>query len=207
MAPQPTQCFSLSRFSQETHIVLDDTSINVSEGTTPKPPSLVLVDWFTGGRIGVDEGPWSFDMFCGHINIVYSQNAQHRGGPIETLPTESQTFFRDTTILSGGEELRRHMRHFNVVCTILLLGPRTDETASNILKKFSSRRSYEDDRNCIGSSIHHSMNIGDGLNNDGILLSCGTFHRLIHGKVRNGTIMRIGAVSVEVAGTNTKKDS
>jgi len=200
LAPQPTQCFSKSKLRQETHIFLDSTPRMLVDSA----PSLVLVDWFTGGRLGIDDGPWSFDMLGSQINISYTQDNDFqltKYSTVDSLSSQSQLFFRDTIFLSGGQELRQHMKQYNVVCTLLLIGPLTDETASFILKKFSSRRSYDDDQcHANGSTIHYDLNIGEGLNNHGLLVSCGTFHRAIYNHVLHGTILRVAATTIETAG-------
>lgn len=200
LAPQPTQCFSRSKLRQETYILLDDSPLDLSAGMDLSP-SLVLVDWFTGGRLSIDDGPWSFDMFFAQINVSYIRETFQGIDPIDSSCSPSQIFFRDTTVLSGGEELLRHMRQYNVVCTILLIGPQTDEVSMFLLKKFSSRHLYDDQFYANDSSIHRTMNIGEGLNNNGLLVSCGTLDRVIYDKVRHGTILRVAAASIEIAGT------
>jgi len=177
LVPQPTQCFGHSNLEQTTNVVMDRCC-----GATD--PSLLLVDWYTGGRSHLDGGIWNFTCFQSITTVSYSSL---------TNSDDEDLIFRDAAKLSGGNALKRHMREFNTVCMMLLVGPRVQEAADLLLSKFSSRNKY---RHEVMSGTSH-QNVGDGLNTDGLIVSCGTFGTVEHS--REGVILRLAAQTVEQA--------
>lgn len=203
LVPQPVQCFTASNLVQLTKVILDGNSTNYADD-----PSLVLVDWFTGGRRHEDGGIWQLDAFHTTTTVHYSNGdilECHSEMNDDNIFIESSStlVFRDATKLSGGKELVRHMRHFNIVCMVVLIGPRTEAVASKLMSLYSSRNNYRDSDKDDNMKVQNSYNSGVGLNgeNEGLLLSCGTFFSKANGRLQKGTILRIAASTLEVAAT------
>lgn len=240
LVPQPIQCFGGSNVQQMTQVVLDGTctsgctdsrNSNNSISEDGDDPSLLLVDWYTGGRRNMDGGLWNMESFHSTITISYSkqplfpekcsQQEQDKNEHIDDAGNtniESDLIFRDATRLSGGHHLLRHMRHFNIVCMLVLIGPRVKKISDLLLDKFSSRYIYEDDSHLQSDSTSGTndgkpgglnQNRGEGLNesNEGLLVSCGPLNISPPGSAscrskqkQNGVIVRLAADSLEIAG-------
>jgi urease accessory protein len=203
LVPQPVQCFTASNLVQQTKVILDG---NITDSVDD--PSLVLVDWYTGGRRHEDGGVWQLDAFHTTTTVHYSINNTLQFQPEMDLDkifieSSSTLVFRDATKLSGGKELVRHMRNFNIVCMVLLIGPRTEKIASKLLSQYSSRNSYRDSDKDNDMHVQNSYNSGVGLNGakEGLLLSCGAFYSKANGRLRKGTVLRIAASTLEIAAT------
>lgn len=187
--PQPIQCYNQSKLDQETILTMSYSSTHVA-------PSVLYVDWYTGGGRSLDDGNWNFHSFrtCTELKCVKLANGK------------TYTCFKDQSILTGGEELRRHMRSFNVICLVLLVGPAVSNVSTQLLKEFSSRSHYETytSRQCQAgpSTTTNGYNPGTiGLNHDGenLLVSCGSFPLLVDtgSQEETGVLLRIAARSVE----------
>ena len=186
-----------------------------------------LVDWYTGGRENLDGGLWNMESFHTVTTISYSKTnlfpeAEVENG-YETTASgaadchERDLVFRDATRLSGGSDLIRHMRHFNIVCMVVIMGPRLKKVSQLFLDKFSSRHIYDETQIDGNDGItttatmkengnnRLNQNRGEGLNdtNEGLLVSCGTFHTLVSGSNHreSGVVLRLAADSLEIAGT------
>ena len=85
--------------------------------------SLLLVDWFTGGRAARGEH-WDFGQLS---NVLAVDTA------------DGQPVLRDTLHMAGGAALRQHMGDTTVMATVVLLGPRTAVTAGRLLEAFGTR--------------------------------------------------------------------
>jgi urease accessory protein len=186
--PQPIQCYNQSKLDQETIITMVYSSAEVA-------PSFLYVDWYTGGGRSLDDGNWNFHSFRTCTELKWFK------------PTNGKTYtcFKDQSILTGGEELRRHMRSFNVICLVLLVGPTVSHVATQLLNEFSSRCHYEaytprQDQGGPNTS-HGDTNGTIGLNHEGenLLVSCGSFPLLAdtESEGETGVILRIAARSVE----------
>lgn len=187
--PQPIQCYNQSKLDQE-------TILTMSYSNTQVAPSILYVDWYTGGGRSLDDGNWNFHSFrtCTELKCVKPANGK------------TYTCFKDQSILTGGEELRRHMRSFNVICLVLLVGPAVSNVSTQLLKEFSSRSHYETytsrQSQAGPSTTTHGYNPGTiGLNHDGenLLVSCGSFPLLVDAESQEetGVLLRIAARSVE----------
>jgi hypothetical protein len=202
------QCFGKSVVSQETAIILEgcpETSSNLENGGDS--PSLLLVDWYTGGRENMDGGPWQLSSFHTKTTISYSIGKNEEEPSFDyNYDSAIKPVFHDATRLSGGKELRRHMRDFRIVAMIILIGPKVEEVASKFMKKYSSRRIYDDDGKGenFGNNPAKTMdyNKGDGLNraNEGLLVSCGKFNTCKEGKYQTGVVVRLASNTLEKAG-------
>ena len=211
LVPQPLQCFGGSCFEQETHVIMEQitehsgsTSFH-SEGELD--PSLLLVDWYTGGRRDQD-GLWNFTSFQSTTTISFSTDIQQEK---ESSSESCNLVFRDSTCLSGGEDLLRHMQNFNVVCMVILIGPRVKSVAQKFIEKYSSRHIYDDDDDTAkverikfspndSSKLNHNKGEGLNKNRDGLLVSCGVFQMKCMGKNGEGVVVRIAASTLEKAG-------
>jgi urease accessory protein UreF/urease accessory protein UreH len=198
LVPQPIQCYNQSKLRQETILTMARSSTNVAS------PSTLLVDWYTGGGRSLDHGNWNFHSFhtCTELKWLTTDNGK------------TYTCFKDQSVLTGGNELRRHMRSFNVVCLVLLVGPRVANVAAKLLKDFSSRSHYESYASnqqqwhhrggpSSGSSSNGYNHDSIGLNHVGekLLVSCGSFPLLVEtaNEEETGVILRIAAGSIEQA--------
>ncbi len=128
-SPQPTQCFKQSNLSQGVHVILEryaetttttrqpDSNVSIMENH----PSLVLLDWYTGGRRNIDDGGWQLDCLKTVTTVSYSTNAEDEIG--------KDCIFRDASMVSGSTSLQRHMGLFQVVAMMILIGPRVQRVA------------------------------------------------------------------------------
>ncbi len=224
LVPQPMQCFGGSKLEQETQIILDggegESSRSSVDVSTEIDPSLILVDWYTGGRRNMDGGLWNMHSFHTTTSISYSkqslfpsndddddddddgENSTNSQPPIPIDDNSNDIVFRDATRLSGGKDLLKHMKRFNIVCMVVLLGPRVKQVSDLFLDKFSSRHIY-DDAHFESKERHLNHNTGEGLNADheGLIVSCGTFHTLPGSNQHDsGVVVRLAADTLEVAG-------
>ena len=190
LVPQPIQCYNHSKLRQETNITL-----TYSKACNNVPPSLIFLDWYTGGRSNQDSGLWQLHSFhtCTELNYFNIDNGK------------TTTVFKDQIILSGGHELCRHMRSFNLICLVVLVGPRVSKVATRFMKDFSSRNDYEQSsnhgaRNRNGFSGAHNHGVGLNHSDEQLLVSCGSFP-LAAGCEGEGVVVRIAAGSMEQAGT------
>lgn len=220
LVPQPMQCFGGSKLEQETQIVLDGGNERGGEGRMDDDPSLILVDWYTGGRKNMDGGLWNMHSFHTSTIVSYSKeslfpcedNEENSNDDIDntkiSTSDDHHLVFKDATRLSGGKELVHHMKRFNIVCMVVLLGPRVKDISDLFLSKFSSRHTYdeaqhESSKESRSSSSSLNQNRGEGLNGDheGLLVSCGTFNTLPGSKqCENGVVVRLAADTLETAG-------
>jgi hypothetical protein len=142
-------------------------------------PSLVLIDWYTGGRRNIDDGGWQLDCLKTVTTVSYSTNAESG--------TDKEVVFRDASMVSGSTSLQRHMGPFQVVAMMILIGPRVQRVAQELLSTFSSRNTY-DNQQAARHNIQQSLS-------DGFLVSCGTFPT-IDGQ-EDGVLVRIASQSLE----------
>lgn len=214
LVPQPMQCFGQSVVSQETEIVLegdcegegeDDSESSSKSGDDEDDPSLLLVDWYTGGRENFDGGLWQLSSFHTKTTISYSTSVKgetdncgedNDSEGISSDDGDRKCVFQDATRLSGGKELQRHMRDFRIVAMVILLGPKVEEVSSKFMTKYSSRRIYDED------GEGGNLNKGEGLNrvNEGLLVSCGSFNTCKEGKDQTGVVVRLASANLEIAG-------
>lgn len=192
LVPQPMQCFAGSVLTLETEVVLEGLGMD-SNMTSQDDPSLLLVDWYTGGRKKLDGGLWQLSSYHSRTRVF-----------IRGLERESKLVFRDATRLSGGRDLQRHMRNFNVVCMVVLMGPKVKDIATQFLETYSSRRAYDENEayaTKISTSNVMDYNHGEGLNgkDEGLLVSCGTFPTCEEGRYQTGVVVRLAATTLEIA--------
>ena len=218
LVPQPTQCFAQSKFIQETNVSMkylkqNSNMINFEKKGEKRidsvNSSILLVDWYTGGRENLDNGNWKLDSFRSSTSISFVESNDKLS--ISTL------VFRDATRLFGGLDLQHHMRDFNVVCMVVLIGTRVQSQSKRFLQKFSSRHSFHDDieNNSKRLDQKHSINklnqrptcpgrnytLGEGLNGeDGLLISCGTFPLPSNKESEEGVVLRLASNTIEQAG-------
>jgi urease accessory protein len=172
-SPQPTQCFKQSNLSQNIHVTLEHSTAT----STVEAPSLVLLDWYTGGRRNIDDGGWQLDCLKTITTVSYSSGVDG---------AKQELVFRDASMLSGCTSLQRHMGQFQVVAMMILVGARVQQVAQKLLSTFSSRNTY-DNENC-----HDDIRTGVA---DGFLVSCGTVPT-IKGQPE-GVLVRIASQSLE----------
>lgn len=210
LVPQPMQCFGGSNLEQETQITLDGGSYGGDESLA-MDPSLILVDWYTGGRKNMDGGLWNMQSFHTTTSISYSKESlfsldDSDGDTDNSIPTANDAnhlVFRDASRLSGGKDLVRHMRRFNIICMVVLLGPRVKQVSDLFLDKFSSRHIYDEHHYDSSNTSPLNQNRGEGLNEkqEGLIVSCGTFNTLPGSKdSESGVVLRLAADTLEVAG-------
>jgi len=236
LVPQPMQCFGGSKLEQETHVVLEGglglKDVSKTNMQQKHDPSLLLVDWYTGGRKNLDGGVWKMETFHTLTTISYSKNElfpsdlesededEDKHDSVSQIEANNKKLsqgkydnkhdlvFRDTTRLSGGDDLIRHMRHFNIVCMVALIGPRVKVASDRFLEKFSSRDIYDEKNDREGDNLSSkkgiglNQNRGEGLNseNEGLLVSCGKFSTEPGSKEHDsGVIVRLAADSLEIA--------
>jgi urease accessory protein len=109
VAPDPTVCFSRSRYEQTQQFAVDGTG------------GLVLVDWFTSGRHGSGER-WAFEKYS-------SRTAIHRDGRLA---------WYDAVLLDPIDgPISARMGRCNVLATIAALGARVDAHATRTLDRMS----------------------------------------------------------------------
>jgi len=108
--PDPVTAFAGSRYRQDQQIDLAPTS------------SLVLLDWFTSGRVGSGER-WQFDAYT-------SRTMLHRDGRL---------IWHDAVALAGGAgSLARRMDRFNCLALVVAVGPLVRSAATRLLGVVSS---------------------------------------------------------------------
>ncbi len=218
LVPQPIQCFGGSKLKQETHVVLDGSiSKEDHEGHEDcDDPSLLLVDWYTGGRKNMDGGLWNMQSFHTTTTVSYSKrqlfpNDDDNDDNCDGIKIENSEqhkkdlVFRDATRLSGGDDLLRHMRQFNIICAVVIIGPRVKKVADLFLDKFSSRHIYDEKQFDVNQNENYekgrglNQNRGEGLNqsDEGLLVSCGTF---FNNQRDSGVVVRLAADSLETVG-------
>lgn len=195
--PQPTQCFQGSVLRQDTCI---DINTNSSPSTSQNSsPSLVFVDWYTGGgrQHDIDEnGNWFFNQFSSSTTIHFHTK------------DKKSLVFRDSIVLSGGKKLQSHMNHFNVVCMVVLIGKKVQKEAQELLERYSSRNSYEQQQQQDNSGKDEGEEKRDdfhyeGLNNsnnDETLISCGTFDMDGSDGKQQGVVLRMTSQNMEQIG-------
>jgi len=256
LVPQPMQCFGGSKLEQETHIVLDGgrESANIDHDhdeddigiESDQDPSLLLVDWYTGGRKNLDGGLWNMESFHTTTTVSYSKQSLFPSSSSsddeeedndndddndddsnnKNMHDNHELVFRDATRLSGGNDLLRHMKHFGIVCMVVLIGPRVQKVSDLFRNKFSSRHVYDDDHftnteeksksnnksnnTKEGTSRGLNQNRGEGLNdtNEGLLVSCGTFDTIpgsSSSESSGGVVVRLAADTLEIAATFLSK--
>jgi len=212
LVPQPTQCFAESKFTQETKVSLELTKYEekLNSDTSSSnfhDSSLLLVDWYTGGRRNLDNGNWKLDSFSSTTSISYREE--------QNTTSADCLAFHDVTSLSGGSTLQRHMQDFNLVCMVVLIGSRVKPISQHLLDKFSSRHTFFDDydessdkktsarsANKASTPKFSARNFirGEGLNGeDGMLISCGSFP-IPSVRGHEGVILRIASKTIEQAG-------
>ena len=210
LVPQPMQCFRDSVLTQDTAVTLEGGG----GGEGEEDPSLLLVDWYTGGRENLD-GLWQLNSFHTNTSISYSSQEEDGEECVDSDPShghidkdgnrssDPKLVFRDATRLSGGKDLLRHMRDYNIVCCCVLIGPKVEQVSSVFLKNYSSRHTY-DEKESFGPSTNMDYNQGEGLNrrDEGLLVSCGTFNTCQEGNHQEGVVVRLAASTLEIAGTS-----
>ena len=201
LVPQPSQCFAHSQLSQHTHILLDSTIPNTNTNGTVTgnsgtssggDPSLLLVDWCTGGRVYQEEGLWEMKSYRNLTTV----SVRH---PCAEERSTTSLVFRDSTRLTGGLALKSHMRHYQVLCTVVLMGPKVQTVAQTFLTTYSSRKDYHSHKR----QKHNDNNNNNNNNNnpqleDTLLVSCGTFPTTAGAD--DGVVLRLAATSLETAG-------
>mmetsp|Transcript_41171 Transcript_41171/g.162508 ORF Transcript_41171/g.162508 Transcript_41171/m.162508 type:complete len:288 (+) Transcript_41171:759-1622(+) len=105
--PDPTVCFAKAVYSQ----VFD---LDVSTGG-----SLIFVDWFTSGRSAMGER-WQFDLFESEINLKL-------GG--------TQLLHDRMVLENSSGSLQRRMGRFEVIFTLLLVGPKAEKCIQHAQEK------------------------------------------------------------------------
>mmetsp|Transcript_819 Transcript_819/g.1420 ORF Transcript_819/g.1420 Transcript_819/m.1420 type:complete len:700 (-) Transcript_819:1156-3255(-) len=220
LVPQPMQCFGGSKLTLSTDVTLEGLGCDESF-SEDDDPSLLLVDWYTGGRENLDGGRWQLSSFHSRTTVSICESAifsddEAASKPLNGIGTEkSKLVFRDATRLSGGMELQKHMRNYNIICMVTLLGPKLKEVASKFLATYSSRRAYdekedggeEDYKTPTSSSKTMDYNQGEGLNrqDEGLLVSCGTFQTCKEGRFQTGVVVRLAATTLEKAASFLSK--
>ena len=106
LLPSPVVCFERSSYSQGQVFYLED----------PQTSSLLLLDWFTSGRLSRGES-WAFDKYRS-ANEVYIQGKR---------------LFNDVLLLKGANDIRRRMGPYVCYCTVIIYGT----TLSELLDHFS----------------------------------------------------------------------
>lgn len=173
LCPQPTQCFRNSFLEQKNTIMLDPSGSS----------SLLLVDWYTGGRANLDNGLWQMNALHSVTEVMTSAN--------NNIAEEPQLLFRDSTQLSGGKTLSKHMRGYNVVAMVLLVGPRVKTVTDRLLKLYCARSKF------VGLD-ENVDEVEEGLNEDGLFVSCGPL--VLSKEIDDGIIVRLCTHSIEQAG-------
>ena len=123
-APDPVQAFAGSRYLQEQQFQLAHDA------------SLVVVDWFTSGRVACGER-WKFDR-------VQSRSAIWRRAQsfVQTQAVTNELIFLDSLVLDAREGLiasKHRTGRFNCLATLVLLGPAVRAIATGILADTQSQ--------------------------------------------------------------------
>jgi urease accessory protein UreH len=213
LAPQPLQCFGNSVLTKETHIILEG---GLDSRNEKDDPSLLLVDWYTGGRKNLDGGLWQLDSFHTTTTVSYStsrslfvqtdESIEEDGNAISGVSCEQ--VFQDATRLSGGKGLKHRMRDYNIICMVVLMGPKVKEVASTFMQQYASGRTYDDggQDHSFGTNPLKKMDFNTGEDmyrvvDEGPHVSCGTFHSCKEGRCRQeGVVVRIAATTLDVVG-------
>ena len=111
----PTTLFSFSKYTQ--HLSLEAFSPHASA---------CIVDWYTGGRGEQQDGFWNCEYFRNELELKVA-------GSVE---------YRENIKLSGGDALKRHMRDYGVLCTVLLYGSKLKALGEKLLSSFASRHAF-----------------------------------------------------------------
>ena len=177
LCPQPTQCFRNTCLEQKNFITIEP------DGSS----SLMLVDWYTGGRANLDGGIWQMDSLHSSTEIFLRSEGDHHGAVDKKI-------FWDVAKLKGGHELSRHMRGFNVVAMVILIGDRVKQEADSLMKACCARSKFE-----MSDEVGKNVTYGrEGMNTNGLLVSCGKID--IAKDVDQGVLLRLSSHSVEQAG-------
>ena len=110
LLPDPVVCFAASRYRQAQRVHLEDAA------------ALVLVDWLSSGRRAAGER-WKFDRYDSRLEV-------RRNGRLALL---------DATALDAdsGSLIERAGR-FNVLCTVVLIGPAVRSHAARAVSAVSA---------------------------------------------------------------------
>ena len=131
LLPDPIQPFAQSEFKQVQVVRLSGGS-----------DSLVLLDWFTSGRIAYDHAPWQFTSYESN-NQVY---------------VDGRLRLRDAIRLDDGDKAQR-MSQYNCYATLIVCGPAFEALQSTLQERFASeervhKQKQQDQRNIIWSASH-----------------------------------------------------
>ena len=131
LLPDPIQPFAQSGFKQAQILRLSGAS-----------DSLVLLDWFTSGRIAHDHEPWQF-------NSYESSNQVFVDGRLR---------LRDAICLDDGDKAQR-MKHYNCYATLIVFGPAFEVLQSTVQERFASeervrKQKQQGQMNIVWSASH-----------------------------------------------------
>jgi urease accessory protein len=105
--PDPVVCFARSRFRQTQRVELG------------RDATIVLVDWMSSGRRASGER-WLFDEYASRLTVV----------------SDGRLALADAVLLAPGQgALSLRMGRFNVLCTMVLLGPRARQYAQRTISR------------------------------------------------------------------------
>ncbi|KAJ1916737.1 hypothetical protein H4219_003607 [Mycoemilia scoparia] len=109
--PDPVTCFQKAHYHQRQSVHLED----------PDTSSLILLDWFTSGRMSRGEH-WDFDVYSS-MNVVTT--ASKSGSETKDTKESRSLIVRDALLLDSKNMLsfKTQLSSYNVIGYLLVLGP------------------------------------------------------------------------------------
>ena len=142
----PVTCFARARYSQVQRVDLRcaDTS------------SLVLLDWFTSGRLAVDEGARLPELW--HFYLYHSRNEVRANGEVIARDVQwLEQALPGPLRADTHTELARRCQPYTCYATLILFGVETGEVRSALLQEFASIQQSQPLVRAGGSSVASSV--------------------------------------------------
>lgn len=142
----PVTCFARARYSQVQRVDLRcaDTS------------SLVLLDWFTSGRLAVDEGARLPELW--HFYLYHSRNEVRANGEVIARDVQwLEQALPGPLRADTPTELARRCQPYTCYATLILFGVETGEVRSALLQEFASIQQSQPLVRAGGSSVASSV--------------------------------------------------
>ena len=136
LLPDPIQPFPQSQFKQSQTIRMHASD------------SLVLLDWFTSGRVAHDHAPWQLTSYQSTTQVY----------------VDGKLRLRDAISLDDERTMARRLSKYHCYATLLVTGPRFEELQRAINEQFASGERIHKvgkKRGCHQSMVWAASNIRD----------------------------------------------